>query len=223
MRKSTLTGLAAGCLLFLLGASTPALARTATDRLVCSPDTNGGKLVNGVCVLPGATVGQPYEGFILTSANSGGTFRISAGSLPPGLFMPASYGASGTIVGGTPTQQGTFTFTVKGVDGHGVPLKQTYRIVVSPPLPLTISFPATCCNPAAVGQAYLQNFFVSGGVAPFTASLASGHLPPGLSLASAPPISITGTPTARGTFSFTVEVVDGTGAHASKAGSITVS
>ena len=43
------------------------------DTLVCSPDSNGGTLVNGVCVLPAAAFGQSYEGFILTSSNSGGS------------------------------------------------------------------------------------------------------------------------------------------------------
>jgi hypothetical protein len=196
--------------------------RAPRDKLVCSPDTNGGRLVNGVCVLPGATVGQQYEGFILTSQNSGGTFAIVSGGLPPGLSMPAQYGASGTIVGGTPTQQGSFTFTVKGTDQQGQPLRQTYRIGVSPAPPLAITFPTTCCTAATLGQAYLQNFFLFGGVGPFTASIASGKLPPGLHLSPSPPISITGTPTTKGTFTFTVRVVDSTGAQATKSGSLTV-
>jgi hypothetical protein len=109
------------------------VTRQPPDMLVCSPGSNGGTLVGGVCVLPAASVGQPYEGFIITSHNSGGTFSIIAGSVPPGLFMPAQYGASGTIVGGTPTQQGVFTFTVKGTDQQGQPLQQAYSISVGPP------------------------------------------------------------------------------------------
>ena len=36
--------------------------------------------------------------------------------MPPGLSMPATYGGAGTIVGGTPTKQGTFTFTIRVTD-----------------------------------------------------------------------------------------------------------
>jgi hypothetical protein len=69
----------------------------------------------------------------------------------------------------------------------------------------------------------LQNFFLSGGVAPFAASIAAGQLPPDLKLSSSPPISITGTPTTAGTFTFTVRVTDSNGAQATKQGSITIS
>jgi hypothetical protein len=202
-------------------AASPASAATS-DKLVCSPDTNGGHLVNGVCILPGATVGEPYEGFILTSASSGGRFAIVRGSLPPGLTMPSVYGPSGTIVAGTPTDQGTFTFTVRGTDQEGQSLRQTYRITVSVAPPLVITYPAVCCSAGSVGHVYLQNFFVSGGVAPFTASISSGQLPAGLGLSPSPPISISGTPTASGTFAITVTVTDGTGEQASESGSIAI-
>src|SRR5260370_17145135 len=147
--------------LVVLGMAAAGPARASADMLVCSPGTNGGTLVKGVCVLPSGNVGQPYEAFILTSSNSGGTFSIVSGSLPPGLFMPASFGASGTIVGGTPTQQGTFTFTVVGVDNVGQRLRETYSITIDPPLPLTIVLPATGSPllDATLGVPYPQNFF----------------------------------------------------------------
>jgi hypothetical protein len=227
VRKTLTVLVAAGSVLLGIAMATPALA--STDTLVCSPSTNGGALVNGVCVLPGASVGQPYEGFIITSNNSGGTFAIVAGGLPPGLSMPASYGASGTIVAGTPTQHGTFTFTVKGTDQQGQPLQQTYRITVGAPPPLAIVLPADGSTlPAGrVGTAYAQNFFLSGGVAPYTWSAAAGKLPPGLHLVStAAPADtnnqLAGTPTKAGTFVFTMKVTDGTGSQATHQFSLTI-
>ena len=213
----------------LLGITTASPALASADMLVCSPGTNGGTMVKGVCVLPAGNVGQPYEAFIITSANSGGTFSIVAGSLPPRLSMPASFGASGTIVGGTPTQQGTFTFTVAGVDNAGHRLRQTYSITINPPLPLTIALPAggSTLPSGTVGVAHAQNFFLSGGVAPYTWSVAAGTLPPGLGLVStAAPTDnnnqLAGTPTTAGTFVFTMKVTDGAGSQATQQFSLTI-
>jgi hypothetical protein len=205
------------------------VTQQSPDILLCDAADNGGTLVNGVCVLPDADIGQGYEAFIITSHESGGTFSITAGSLPPGLSMPATYGAAGTIVAGTPTQQGTFTFTVTGTDGQGQPLQQTYRITVDPPLPLTIVLPAggSTLAPGTIGAAYAQNFFLSGGVAPYTWSVASGTLPPGLKLVTtdAPADNnnqLAGTPTTAGTSSFTMRVTDSQGHQATQQFSLTI-
>jgi hypothetical protein len=55
---------------------------------------------------------------------------------------------------------------------------------------------------------------------PFTWTVASGTLPPGLTLSSAG--TITGTPTKAGTFTFTLKVTDSTGLTATEAQSITI-
>jgi uncharacterized repeat protein (TIGR01451 family) len=55
---------------------------------------------------------------------------------------------------------------------------------------------------------------------PFTWTVDSGTLPPGLSLSSAG--AITGTPTAAGTFNFTVKLVDATGLTATQPQAITI-
>ncbi len=209
-------------LLAVAGAASPALAQPRPITLLCSPGSNGGTLVGGVCVLPGAAAGQPYEAFLLTSNGAVDTFTITSGSLPPGLSMPATYGAAGTIVGGTPTTAGTFTFTVHVTKfGTSTPSTNgTYRITVGGAAPLAITFPATCCSAGAVGSSYFQNLFTSGGVGPFTWTVAAGQLPPGVVLTTG---HLGGTPTTASTFTFTIKVTDSAGNQATKPGSITIS
>ena len=169
--------------------------------------------------------------------NSGGgvdTWTIVSGSIPPGMQMPSVYGAGATIIGGTPTQQGTFTFTVDNFSPNtppgGAPASQlTYSITVNPPLPLQVVLPAggSDLSPGTVGVAYAQNFFLSGGVAPYMWSVASGQLPPGLALVStaAPNDNnnqLAGTPTQAGKFDFTMKVTDSSGQTASQQFSLTI-
>ena len=214
--------LLAGALLAGIGAATPALAQSRPITLLCSPGSNGGTLVNGVCVLPAAAAGQPYEGFLLTSNGAVDTFTITKGGVPPGLSMPATYGAAGTIVGGTPTTKGTFTWTVHVTKfGTSTPSTNgTYSITVGSAPPLAITFPGTCCTAGAVSSSYFQNFFTSGGAGPFTWTVAAGQLPPGVVLTAG---HLGGTPTAAGTFTFTIKVTDSGGHQASKPGTITIS
>jgi uncharacterized repeat protein (TIGR01451 family) len=74
-------------------------------------------------------------------------------------------------------------------------------------------------SPGTECHAYSVQLTASG-TAPFTWTVASGTLPPGLSLSSAG--EITGTPTAAGTFHFTLKVVDARRRTARQAQSITI-
>jgi len=221
MKKTIPIVVAGGMLLLGIGVASPALAKAASDKLVCSPGQNDGSLVNGVCILQVAQQGQPYEGFILTSRGSGGTFAITSGSPPLGLAMPRQYGAAGTIVAGTPAQQGTFTFAVKGIDQQGHRLSpQTYRITVGPPPPLRVESTGGC-QPGTVAVGYMQYFFAEGGTRPWIWSLNSGSFPPGLNLTSPEGPSdqndaLAGVPTAVGSFTFTMQVTDILGASATE-------
>jgi hypothetical protein len=202
---------------FSIAVSAASGLRFLTDGLSCS---------GGVCALASGNVGASYgQNIAIDGASSQfglPVFTIVSGSLPPGLFMPSTYGCCGDAIGGTPTQAGAFTFTVEVSDVAGHTATQAFSIAISPPAPLQFTFPATCCNAGTLAQSYLQNFFISGGVGPYSASIAAGALPPGLALSAAPPISITGTPTTAGTFTFTVKVTDSRGAQATMEGSITV-
>jgi len=134
------------------------------------------------------------------------TFSVSAGVLPPGLTLNASTGA----VTGTPTTAGSYSFTLKVTDSTGASKTANCSISVVAPQPLTLACPA---GAGQVGVAYSSTPAVTGGVPPFTFSISAGSLPPGLTLNGLTG-AVTGTPTTAGTYSFTLEVTDSTGAVA---------
>ena len=199
------------------------------DQLVCNPAVNGGFLENGICVLPDAVAGLPYQGHLVTSHQAGGSLSVVSGSLPAGLSLPATFNGSGDIVGGIPTTVGGSSFTVQGTGDQGQPLYQAYSIAVDQNQPLAIVLPAigSTLSPGMVGGAYAQNFFLSGGAAPYTWSVASGQLPPGLSLQtfSDPRDAsdeLAGTATKAGTYTFTMRLTDYNGQQATQQFSLTI-
>jgi len=155
--------------------------------------------------LPAPTVGVAYSQSV---AASGGTspylYNILTGSLPAGLSLNASTGA----ITGTATAGGSFSFTIKVTDsstGTGAPysVSQAYTFTAAAP---TIVVSPTTLPAAAIASAYSQTVSASGGTAPYTFTISAGALPAGLSLSSAGVIS--GTPTAAGSFSYTVKGTD---------------
>jgi hypothetical protein len=132
------------------------------------------------------------------------TWELASGALPAGLTLNTSSG----VISGTPTQFGTFPFTVKLTDSQPVDVTSgTLRIVVDP-APLVIT--STGDLPGGrVNIDYSQQLVATGGKTPYTWALATGPLPPGLTLNTATGV-ISGKPTATGAFAFTVNVTDST-------------
>jgi len=132
------------------------------------------------------------------------TFALNSGTVPVGLNL----NSTGTITG-TPSGSGTSNFSVTVTDSGSPALTatQAFSITITPPPPLKIT--STSLPSAYTGEPYSAKIGSTGGVPPLTWSIAggSGTLPPGLNL-SADGGSISGTATAAGTFSFTVQVQD---------------
>lgn len=104
------------------------------------------------------------------------------------------------------------SFTLRAMDANGCAAVATYTIPVNC---APVSIVNASLPDAAVGQSYLVNLEASGGLAPYTWTLASGSLPAGLSLASTGGIS--GVPTVSVDSSFVVRVTDTCGCATTKA------
>jgi hypothetical protein len=114
-------------------------------------------------------------------------------------------------------------FSERAFDGILTQLEQKVQAqqgATQPPQPTTLSMVTAAALPGGkVGQAYNQSLTVSGGTPPYKWTLTSGVLPPGLTLD--PNGRISGTPTAAGKSTFTIQVGDAT-AKASKSQDFTV-
>jgi hypothetical protein len=175
--------------------------------------------------LPDGDVGANYAVSINTNGGSGGQdeFSIVAGALPDGLQMAKFFGVQSTIITGVPTRIQTATFTVEARD-ESSSATRTFTITINGPVTLAITLPGPTAKSGTVGAAYFQNLFASGGQTPYNWSITAGRLPPGLALIRASNGNrIQGTPTTRGTFTFTLTVRDQGGQQTSQLTSITIS
>ena len=161
--------------------------------------------------LPAGTVGTAYTATTLAATGGTPPYTWSASGLPSGLSI-----SSAGVISGTPTAAGSFSVTVQATDSAQLTATKAYSVTVAAALTIT-----TATLPGGtVGTPYSQTLAASGGTAPFTWSVSTGALPTGLTLSAAG--SLTGTPTAAGTFTFTIQVADATRATATKSFTITV-
>ncbi len=157
--------------------------------------------------MPNGTQGTYYSQALI---GAGGltpyTWSLASGTLPGGLALDNL----GDLTG-TPTNLGTFNFTVKLTDNLGTNIAKALAItIVSPTVGITT---ATLPN-GTVGAAYSQTLAATGGTPPYSWSIIWEAPPPGLNLSTAGVIS--GTPTTGGTFSFTVQAADSASGTASQ-------
>ncbi len=158
-------------------------------------------------VLPPAVLGASYTSALTASGGTPPyTWNLTAGALPPGLTF-----AAGTFTG-TPSSVGTYSFTAAVTDSANLNAQKAFTLAVAQGVEFTI--PSQLPD-ATAGTAYTFTLQAGGGTPPYSWQLTGGALPGGLSL-NASSGAISGTPTAAGTFNFTVQVTDSANLTASR-------
>jgi len=165
--------------------------------------------------LPNGMVGTAYNAALSADGDDPIYWALEAGSdLPAGLTLSA-----GGAITGTPTAAATTDFTVVATNAAGSDL-QPLSITIDR-APVVGTSPTITTGTLAggkVGTAYSATLAATG-TGPIAWTLDSGRLPVGLTLSSNG--TIAGTPTAAGTFSFTVQAANDFGS-ATRAYTITV-
>jgi outer membrane autotransporter protein len=163
--------------------------------------------------LPNGAVATAYSQTVTASGGVGPySFAVTAGALPAGLTLSPT-----GVLSGTPTAGGTFNITVTATDSSAFPGpfsgSRAYTLVIAPP---TITLPATPLAGGTLGAVYSASITpASGGTAPYAYAVTAGALPGGLTVNPATG-AITGTPSALGTFNFSITATDsstGTGPY----------
>ncbi len=175
----------------------------ATASQVFNLHINSGALsIATVSPLPAGQLGAPYSAQFNAT---GGTppFTWTATGVPAGLIF-----SNAGLLSGTPTASGTFTIAVTVTDSARISASGNFSLTVGTNLAIsTASLPN-----GTVGTAYTASVAATGGVPPYTFS-ATG-LPGGITLSTGGTLS--GTPTAAGTFTVTVTVRDAVQASVTK-------
>jgi hypothetical protein len=165
--------------------------------------------------LPNGTAGTPYSETITQTGGVGTTtFAVTSGTLPTGLTLDGSTG----VLSGTPTEDGTFNFTITATDSNGCTGFQAYTVVIGCP---TITLSPSTLPDGTVNAAYSETITATGGAGTVTFAVTAGTLPTGLTLDGNTGV-ISGTPTEDGSFSFTITATDSNGCTGSQAYTVVI-
>lgn len=167
-------------------------------------------------------VGQPFEASsMVTGATGHISYSILFGSLPPGIDLNPSTGS----IKGTPIAPGNYNAVLQANDsGTGTTADAAFGLSIATAQPAPPDAPSGSYVAAATaGTGYASSpLTVSGGLAPYTWSTASGTIPGGLTLDPSSG-ALAGMPNVTGSFAFAVRVTDALGqTSASSPQSITV-
>lgn len=173
-------------------------ASLTTDLVVEPPPTD----IEVYAQPPRSVAGEPLSMAITaTGGVAPYAFAITDGSLPAGVTLDAETGA----ISGTPTEPGSYSFTVTATGAAGQPGSVIVSLNVLEPA--TLSLPELA--PGVYGATYSADLAASGGTQPYQYEL-TGTLPTGV-IFDAASATLSGTPTALGDFAFSLTVTDANG------------
>ncbi|HET6840959.1 MAG TPA: putative Ig domain-containing protein [Candidatus Angelobacter sp.] len=158
--------------------------------------------------------------FSTTLSASGGTapytWSVVSGALPVGMTL-----SSTGVISGTPGATGSFSFTVQVKDATSQTANQVLSLTIASTAPAPLAITTSSLVAGNINTSYSATLAATGGTTPYTWSVSSGALPAGVGLSSAGIIS--GTPTASGSFSFTVQLSDAAKQIATKGLTLSIS
>lgn len=150
-----------------------------------------------------ATVGTAYSQKLgVTGGDPAPSFTLTGGALPSGLSLASDGTISGTPDAGT---AGSYAFTVQADNGVPPAASHQYTLDVWEPAAITSGDPAD----GVLDVAYPGHTFTASGFPAATFTVSAGALPPGLTLDDGG--ALTGTPTAVGSYTFTVKAASAAG------------
>lgn len=150
--------------------------------------------------LPSMTVGASMTQTIASTGSTPITYSVFSGQLPAGLSL------NGAVISGTPTTAGSYSFTVRATNSAGVD-DQVFAGTVAAPAGTAPTITTTSLPAMTQGVAMSQTIAATGS-ATITLSVLGGSLPAGLSLSG---MTVSGTPTASGSYNFTLRATNSVG------------
>lgn len=192
---------------------------TATDTFSQSGSTNLSLTINPAPAISGSgqiAASAPNTPVSRQFTATGGTAPLTW-SATGNFVTGTSFNSSNATYSGTPTTSGTSSFTVTVTDANGATATLAVTHNIYNTLQISHALPAQLTQTQSVNA----SFTATGGAPNKTYSLDSGSLPPGLTLNTSTG-TLTGAPTASGSYAATIRVTDSLSSTATTTWSVLV-